>query len=72
LTTWRCNKVVSSRRSIDDERKFGDSGYEVTTQHEVHVKAEDGTKKELHVLKQQLRKNMKPQRQTNELQQEQE
>ena len=42
--------------------------YEVTTRQEDHVKAEDGTKKELHVLKQQVKKNMKLDRQTNELQ----
>jgi len=41
-------------------------------QHEDHATIEDGTKKEFHVLKQQLRKNMKLHRQSNELQQEQE
>jgi len=40
--------------------------------HEDRAKAEDGTKNELHVLKQQLRKNMKLHRQSNELQQEHE
>jgi hypothetical protein len=40
---------------LDDERNFGDSGYEVMTRHEDRVKAENGTKKELHVLKQQLK-----------------
>ena len=59
LTTGRWNKVSSSRRSINDEINFGDSGYEVKMQHEDRAKVEDGTKKELHVLKQQLRKNIK-------------
>ena len=40
--------------------------------HGDRVKAKDVTKKELHVLKQQLRKNMKLCRQTHELQQDQE
>ena len=40
--------------------------------HEDHAKAEDGTKKYLHVLKQQLRKNMKLHKQSNELQQKHE
>ena len=31
LTTQRWNKVASSRRSTDDERNFGESGYEVMT-----------------------------------------
>ena len=70
LTTWRRNKVASSSRSIDDESNFGDSGYGVTAWHEDRAKAKDVTKKELHVLKQQLRKNMKLRRQTNELQQD--
>ena len=35
--------------------------------HEDRAKAEDGTKKELHVLMQQLKKNMKLHRQPNEL-----
>lgn len=30
LTTQRWKKVASSIRSTKDERKFGDSGYEVT------------------------------------------
>ena len=47
------DKVASSSMSIDDERNFGDSSYEVTVPHEDRVKVEDGTKKELHVLKQQ-------------------
>ena len=68
MKTQRRNKVASSSRSIDDESNFGDSGYEVTTHHEDCVKAEDGTKKELHALKKQLRKNMKLHKQTNELQ----
>ena len=59
MTTQRGNKVASSSRAIDDESNFGDSNYEVMERHEDHVKAEDGTKKELHVLKQKLRKNMK-------------
>jgi len=42
-------------------------GYEVTTRHEDRVKTKNGIEKELHVLKQQLRKNMKLHRQTNEL-----
>jgi len=54
LITWRWNKVASSSRSIDDERNFGDSGYGVMARHEDRVKAEDVTKEELHVLKQQL------------------
>jgi len=59
LTTRRRNKVPISSRSINDERNFRDSGYEVMMQHEDHMKVEDVTKKELHVLKQKLKKNMK-------------
>lgn len=70
LTTQRRNKVASSSRSIDDESNFRDSNYEVMVRHEDHAKEEDGTKKELHVLKKQLRKDMKLHKQTNELQQE--
>jgi len=66
------NKVARSSKYIDNESNFGDSGYEVTTRHEYCAKTKNGTKKELHVLKQQLRKNMKLHRHTNELQQEQE
>ena len=43
---------------MDDERNFGDSGYEVTARHEDHAKTKNGTK-ELHVLKHKLKKNMK-------------
>jgi len=68
LIARRWNKVASSSRYIDDESNFGDFGYEVTVWHEDHVKVEDRAKKELCVLKQQLRKNMKLHRQTNELQ----
>jgi len=39
----------------DDESNFGDSDYEVTTQHEDRVKTRNVTKKELHVLKKQLK-----------------
>ena len=70
-TAQRQNKVARSSRSTDNESDFGDLGYEVTVHHEDHVMAEDGTKKELHVLEQQLRKNMKLHRKSNELQQEQ-
>lgn len=55
LTTRRWNKVAISSRPIDDERNFWDTDYEVMTRHEDHVKIENGTKKELHVLKQQLK-----------------
>lgn len=55
MTTQRQNKVASSSRSTDDERNFGDSGYEVTMRHEDRAKVENRTKKELHVLKQQLK-----------------
>jgi len=55
LTTQRWNKVASSNRSTDDERNFRDLGYEVMAQHEDHVKTKNGTKKELQVLKQQLK-----------------
>ena len=51
LTTRRRNKVASSSMSIDDEKKIGDFGCEVVVQHDDHVKVEDGTKNELHVLK---------------------
>ena len=51
--------VASSSRSIDDERKFRESGYEVRASHEDCTKAEDGIKKELHVMKKQHRNNMK-------------
>jgi len=71
-TTQRWNKVASSRRYIDDERNSGDSGYEVAVCHEDRVKGEDETKKELHVLKQQLRKNMKLHKHINGLEQEKE
>ena len=47
--------LQAQNRSIDDEINFGDSGYEVTTRHEDHTKIENGTKKELHVLKQQFK-----------------
>ena len=70
MTTQRWNKVASSSRSTCDESNFGDSGYEVTARHEDHAKIENGIEKELHVLKQQLRKNMKLHRQMNELQEE--
>ena len=46
---------MSPSRSTDDESNFGDSGYEVMVRHEDHAKIENGTNKELHVLKQQLR-----------------
>jgi len=59
LTTQRQNKVARSSRYNNNERNFGDSDYEVMVQHEDHVKAKYGTKKELHVLKQQHGKNMK-------------
>ena len=68
LTTKRRNKVPSVGRSTCGGGNFGDLGCEATTRHEDHAKAEDGTKKDLRVLKQQLRKNMKLHRQTNELQ----
>lgn len=55
LTTWRRNKVASSSRSIDDERNFGDFGYEVMVQHEDRAEIEIGKKKELHVLKKKLK-----------------
>jgi len=42
----------------------------VMVQHEYYAKVENGIKKQLHVLKQQLRKNMKLHRETNGLQQE--
>jgi len=51
LTTRRWNKFASSSRSIDDERNFGDFGYEVMMQHEDRANTENGTKKELDVLK---------------------
>ena len=54
LTTHRRNKVASSRRLNDDERNFGDLGYEVMVWHGDHAKTENGTKNELHVMKQQL------------------
>lgn len=44
----------------------------MTVQHEDHAKEEDGTKMEFHVIKQQLKKNMKLHRQMNEFQQEHE
>ena len=50
----RQNKVASSSRSIGDEGKFGDLGYEVTMRNEDRAKTENGTKKELHVPKQQV------------------
>ena len=55
LTTQRRNKVASSGKSTDDESNFGDSGYEVTVRHEDLAKIENGTKKEFHVMKQQLK-----------------
>jgi len=55
LTTWRRNKVASLSKSIDDERNFGDLGYEVVLRHEDHMKTNNGTNKELHVLKHQLK-----------------
>jgi len=67
LTTYRRRKVARLRKSTDNERIFGDSSYEVMARHEYSAKVEDGTKKELHVLKQQLRKNMMLHKQTNEL-----
>jgi len=51
----------------NNERNFGDVDYEATTQHEECTKVEDGRKEELHVLKEQLRKNMKLHRLSNEL-----
>jgi len=71
LTTQRWNKVASSSRSTYGERNFGDSSYEVTAQHEDHANVENGTKKELHVLKQQLKEEHKRHRQENRLQHEQ-
>lgn len=65
LTTRKQNNDASSRRSIDDERNFGDFGYAVTAWHEDSVKIDNGIKKELHVLKKQLRKNIKLHRQMN-------
>ena len=55
LTGRRQNKVASSSRSINNERNFGDSGYEMTKRHEDRTKIENGTEKELHMLKQQLK-----------------
>ena len=55
LTTQRWNKVASSSRSTNDERNFGDLGYEVMTRHEDRVKTKTGTKKEFHVLKKKLK-----------------
>ena len=52
MTTQTWNKVASSSKSVNDESNFGDFGYEVTTRHEDHVKTKNGTKKDLHVLKQ--------------------
>jgi len=72
LTTRRESNVASSSRSIDDESNFGDSRYGVMVRHEDRAKVEDVIKKEFHVLKQQLRKNMKLRRHTNELQHDQE
>ena len=46
---------MSSSRSTNDEGNFGDSGYEVTMWHEDRTKTENGTKKELHVLKRKLK-----------------
>ena len=54
LTTQRRDKVAISSRSTDNESNFGDTGYEVTVRHEGRAKTENGTKKELHVLKKQL------------------
>ena len=58
LKTKRRDKVARSSISTDNESNFGDSSYEVMAQPEGHAKIENGTNKELHVLKQQLRKNM--------------
>ena len=55
LTIQSRNKFASSSKSTDDERNFGDSFYEVTTQHEDHAKVENVIENELHVLKQQLK-----------------
>jgi len=55
LTTQRRNNIARSSRSTDDEKNFGGSGYEVTTWHEDHAKIGNGTNKELHVLKHQLK-----------------
>ena len=70
MTTQRQNKVASSNRSTTGEINFGDLGYEVTTRHEDHTKAESGIVKELHVLKQQIWEEPGLHRQENELQQE--
>jgi len=59
LTTQRWNKVARSSRSTDNESNFRDSGYDVMAQHEDRIKIENGTKKEFHVLKEKIRKNMK-------------
>jgi len=56
LTNQRWNKFTSSNKSTSDESNFGDSGYEVTTRHEDHMKIENGRKKEFDVLKQQLKR----------------
>ena len=55
LTTHRRNKVASSSRSACGERNYGDSGYKVMARHEDHADVENGTNKDLHVLKQQLK-----------------
>jgi len=55
FTSQRQNKVASSSIFTFDDNNFGDSGYEVMTRHEDHAKAKNRTKKELHVLKQQLK-----------------
>ena len=55
MTTQRWDKVATSSRSTDNERNFGDSGYEMMARHEGSAKTENGTKNELHVLKQQLK-----------------
>jgi len=55
LTTQRRNKVASSSRSTCHERNFGDLDYEMMVRHEDCAKEENRTKKELHVLKQQLK-----------------
>ena len=67
MIAQRWNKVASSSRSTCGEINFGGSGYEVTTPHEDHVKEENGTEKELHVLRRQLKEEQELHRQENEL-----
>ncbi len=54
---WQ-HKGGTKFQAQDDERNFGDSGYEVTTLHDDCAKTGNGTRKELHVLKQHLKENM--------------